>query len=354
MTLKPKVVVIFPRYSDTSASHYPYWYKLFEQVDNQLDLVVLFESGTDDHKLKLQHAIFQKIQFKPFNLVERFYLLLIFRLKGYKHFYTHYSYFSLFLAKIITSILGGKTYLWDCEYYTDIPQNIFQRFALRLTDILVTGHQKIADQYKKIIRTINITKIVNNWVNSEKSNYLVDRQNSKYINILFVHHISPRKGSRQLPKIIKNIVIKNKKVRFIIVGDGHDLFWLKEQIKKLNLNKYVIFKGKLSGSRIKSIWKMTDIFIMPSIQEGFPRVILESQKYGIPYVSTNVGCVKEISPEIELEYIVNLDKFVLAIHKLINKIQKDNYLIQLHKELIKNAQYYNLKNSSKQFIRLFT
>ena len=91
------------------------------------------------------------INSKPINLLERFLFILWYRFQGYQHFYVHYSIWSLYLAKLVTSQFGGMTYLWDCEYYKKPPSNLWQRLALRWCDVLVTGHEKIGEQYKKVM-----------------------------------------------------------------------------------------------------------------------------------------------------------------------------------------------------------
>ena len=65
--MKPKVVIIFPKFKQDDASHYPYWYKLFKQASQSLDLLILFESGDKSRGFGQVKTWQQKIQIKPFN-----------------------------------------------------------------------------------------------------------------------------------------------------------------------------------------------------------------------------------------------------------------------------------------------
>jgi glycosyltransferase involved in cell wall biosynthesis len=291
-------------------------------------------------------------------------ILLKLRFQGYDNFYIHYSIWSLFITKLITNIAGGKTYLWDCEYYKKNIPNRLLVYALKWTNVIVTGHPKIADQYKKILKLpAKPVGIVHNWA-FDKSNLTkpTKKENTSFTNILFVHHISSRKGSRQLPAIIQNTITKLKSLQnnelkplhFTIIGDGPDLTWLKQKTKLHNMQSYVTFTGKLNHNLTKRYWREADIFIMPSRSEGFPRVLLEAQLYGVPYVATDVGCVREISPKAINKFIVpksKLNMFPETILKLIELSDKEKK--QIKSTLILNAKKYSLKKASSQFIKLF-
>jgi glycosyltransferase involved in cell wall biosynthesis len=51
--------------------------------------------------------------------------------------------------------------------------------------------------------------------------------------------------------------------------------------------------GKIPHSQIRDILSVVDIFLMTSIAEGTPLVILEAMSMGIPVVATDVGGISE-------------------------------------------------------------
>lgn len=248
--------------------------------------------------------------------------------------------------------MGGKTYLWDCEYYENKPTNRLLIAALKLTDVLVTGHNKIAKQYKKILKMPDKdVRVVRNWV-IDGNESLELRTNKK--NILFVHHLSPRKGSRQLPEIIEKVLAKRADFNFTIVGDGPDLGFIKDWKNTSKFGKAVNLKGRLPLSEVKKEYLKADVFILPSQSEGFPRVILEAMKYGVPYVATDVGCVWEISPAKQKALIVkngNINLFIKNILKLKNL--KSDQLMQIKHANLKQVKKYSLEKSVEEFTKLF-
>jgi len=78
----------------------------------------------------------------------------------------------------------------------------------------------------------------------------------------------------------------------LIIGDGPERKNLERKVKKLGLEKKVIFTGWRTDSQ--KIISCCDIFILPSLWEGTPNVILEAMAYGKPIIATSVGGVPEL------------------------------------------------------------
>lgn len=360
---KPKVLIIFPRYNPDDASHYPYWYKLFNQAGDELNIALLFESANaaihtstfpNLNVIKSQHW-----QQKPFNLLERSWHIIKAAQQGYKKVYIHYSDWSVIICWLLKPFLGLQIYYWNCERYDTKPKNIPMNLAIKLCDVLVTGHEMIAFAYKEVYRMPQKDiQIVPSWVEEEQvgsneGEKIIRTSQSSPLNILFLHHLSPRKGSRELPQIIKQTLIRLPHAFFQIVGDGPDRRWLETQLAQEVVRNQVKFFGKLSLSQSRKMIRQADVFIMPSRAEGFPRVILEAMIQKLPFVSTDVGCVKEIVSQNQLSYLVSpgdsksfAKKLIFLINSLADQdnLSYDNY---------EKAKQYSLSQSSKEFKELF-
>jgi len=98
-------------------------------------------------------------------------------------------------------------------------------------------------------------------------------------------HIYLLRAFKQLKKEIGNISLK-------IVGGGnlHEEFlkWIKEN----DFENEIELSGRITpGQRLFNIYRSSDIFILPSISEGTPKVILEAMGSGLPVIATEVGGV---------------------------------------------------------------
>src|SRR5699024_9570393 len=90
-----------------------------------------------------------------------------------------------------------------------------------------------------------------------------------------------------------NETLKNYNVRFLIGGVGPEENRLKEFVVQNNLSNYVDFLGWVSEEQKQFFFKESQVFVLPSYNEGLPISILESLSFGIPVISTNVGSIDE-------------------------------------------------------------
>jgi len=78
-------------------------------------------------------------------------------------------------------------------------------------------------------------------------------------------------------------------VRLAIVGEGERLDALRQQAGELGLDRCVIFTGYRQN--IHELLRAGDLFVLSSIKEGLPMVLLEAMGHGLPVVSTAVGAI---------------------------------------------------------------
>ncbi|MCX6810607.1 MAG: glycosyltransferase [Candidatus Berkelbacteria bacterium] len=85
--------------------------------------------------------------------------------------------------------------------------------------------------------------------------------------------------------------------RLEIIGDGKYRNFLSDLTKKFGIEKSVKFVGQLNSfDQIIKHLDSSDLFVLPSRQEGVPRALLEAMARGLPAVSSNVGGIPEILP----------------------------------------------------------
>jgi glycosyltransferase involved in cell wall biosynthesis len=114
------------------------------------------------------------------------------------------------------------------------------------------------------------------------SNYLVG----------FIGNMVAIKNVMILPDIFRMIQNKLHDVSFIVVGDGRLLDNLKKKIQEYNIQN-VKYTGKLLPGEIPDVMNSLDLLLLPSLNEGMPRVTLEALSYGVPVVGSDVGGIPE-------------------------------------------------------------
>jgi len=78
----------------------------------------------------------------------------------------------------------------------------------------------------------------------------------------------------------------------ILVGDGPAKNELLQVVHNLDIVNKVLFLGLRTD--IAELISIMDIFILPSLNEGMGKVLLQSQHLGKPIIATDVGGVREI------------------------------------------------------------
>jgi glycosyltransferase involved in cell wall biosynthesis len=105
------------------------------------------------------------------------------------------------------------------------------------------------------------------------------------------------KGLEYLIEAAHNLVEAEPQsnIKFVIVGEGEERQRLESSTKKYGLENRVILAGRIPDAY--RCLKAFDVFVLPSLKEGFPWIILEAIAAQVPIVATEVGAVPEILDE---------------------------------------------------------
>jgi len=112
--------------------------------------------------------------------------------------------------------------------------------------------------------------------------------------ILFVGNVTLQKGFPTLIQAFNRL--KDLDLRLNVVGEFSPRFIKHLSSKGLDF-QHVIFHGHLDKKRLSSLYLSSDIFVLPSIHDGWGMVVNEAMSYGcIPIVSNGAGAAQQIQP----------------------------------------------------------
>lgn len=114
----------------------------------------------------------------------------------------------------------------------------------------------------------------------------------KAILIGTVGRLVPVKGHNILLEAFRILCQRHHNVRLIFVGDGPLRGHLEAEAKRLDLDQSVIFSGHQEQSY--DFINMMDIFVLPSLHEGIPMVLLEAFALKRPIIASRVGGIPEV------------------------------------------------------------
>lgn len=101
--------------------------------------------------------------------------------------------------------------------------------------------------------------------------------------LINIGRLNYHKGQHWLVPMMKTVVAKYPKARLLLVGDGQDRQLLTESIAKNNVGSIVSMLGQRSD--ITPLLTIADMFVFPSLTEGFPLAVLEAMAAGLPIVA---------------------------------------------------------------------
>ena len=125
-----------------------------------------------------------------------------------------------------------------------------------------------------------------NFVDQEKiDNSIKENNNHSKNTIITVGRLTNQKGHLALIHSFQYVVKEIKNAQLIILGQGPLEDKIKEEIKKLHLEKNIKLIGYQKNPYI--YMKKSTIFVLSSFYEGMPNVILEAMYCGLPIISTD-------------------------------------------------------------------
>ncbi len=110
------------------------------------------------------------------------------------------------------------------------------------------------------------------------------------IRILYVGNLRGEKGPKYLIQAVSTLRELGRDIKLELVGDGPEKDKLTGMIDDMGLDCHITMHGHITDeTRLNTLYRTTDIFVLPSLSEGLPKVILEAMANGVPIIATRVG-----------------------------------------------------------------
>lgn len=110
--------------------------------------------------------------------------------------------------------------------------------------------------------------------------------------LLTVGRLDPPKGHAYLLEAFKEILQENRDVRLLVVGEGPAESSLRRLADDFRLNGSVFFLGLRKD--VPELLGLSDIFVLPTLSEGFPMTLLEAVAFRKPCIASRVGPILEV------------------------------------------------------------
>ncbi len=229
----------------------------------------------------------------------------------------HIPYIVSLLGTDVHNLTYGTNYWKKAKNIID-NASIISSVSLQLIEKCKLEKIRINDNKLYLIDNIyeeNTFRIKSKTETKEK---LEIENNSKII--FFAGGLVPVKNVSILIKAFAGM--NNKNIKLFIAGAGIDRKKLEQLTVKLSCEKNIVFLGNLNSENLVDYYNASDVFCLPSLNEGTPNVIIESLLCGTPVVASNVGGIPNVIKEGFNGYLFesnNIDKLKEKLEKALSK-----------------------------------
>jgi glycosyltransferase involved in cell wall biosynthesis len=138
----------------------------------------------------------------------------------------------------------------------------------------------------------------------------------------------------------------------MLVGYGDEQN-INDLIKKFDLADCVLFTGKVANEDVPQYLVASDVFVLPSLYEGFGIVILEAMAAGLPVISTNVGGPPNILTEGVNGYLVEVKNCGQIADRVIQILNDQRLKEKMSKNNLVEVKKYSWESVTAQVESLF-
>jgi len=249
-----------------------------------------------------------------------------------KIFYTHHS------QKQKENFLIRKIYLWFLRRYEKI---------VAVSSATANSLKSVFPEIKEKISTIP------NGIDTKRFEIKESREElRKKLNLpdgvlgICVGRLTAFKNQKFLIKVAKEI--KRDDFYILIVGDGDEYKNLKKEIEKEKLEDRVRLLGFIPSNEIPYYLKASDIFLYPSLKEGFGIVVLEAMAVGLPVVIFKEIYIEEFGNNILVAN--NEEEFVSYARQL---VESKSFREELGSRLKQDVLKLDIRKVAEKYLEVF-
>ena len=280
-------------------------------------VIGLLNTGNRGHLALLRECRKHNLAYREFSCRGRYDRSLIRELKGFVenndikivHSHGYKSNFYAYFARLPGLSLVTTCHNWIASGFKMRCFTWLDKILLRYFDSVVCVSRPIQVELERwrvkntlslIYNGIDINRFRKNSTRRKEIRHRLGLTDTEVV-IGFVGRVSREKGISILMECGADIHAAFPELHIVIVGDGP----LKTELESEGID-YVHFVGVQSD--VASFYSAFDIFILPSLTEGLPMVILEAMASSLPVVASDVGSIPDVVEDGQTGYLIQPER----------------------------------------------
>lgn len=172
--------------------------------------------------------------------------------------------------------------------------------------------------------------------------------------VLYVGAEEPRKNVHFLINSLSKLKNRIPEVKLLKVGMPNDVGVrgkLLKHIEFLNLQKDVIFTGYVSESELADIYNAVDLFVFPSLYEGFGLPPLEAMACGVPVITSNTSSLPEVVGDAAITVDpYDVDKFTEEMYEVLTN---EGLREEMTRKGLERSKVFTWDSSAKKTLKVY-
>lgn len=236
--------------------------------------------------INLKKIVCPFLELKLFKKIKRKNICFFSSSSAYRHFLLLIMV-RIFLPKVKAQVIHHH---YEYEVFTGFKKNIFKFFELsflKLTTSIIIPSPYLKARTEQLLPKKKIDYIE---ISFKENKDLSKVKDIKFGELLYIGSIEPRKGIHLLLDSLFLLKKENQDFKMNIVGKIIDDTYYQTLLDKISLyklEKEVVFHGRVSSNVLHEFLMTTELFVFPSLLEGYGMVLMEAMSYGIPIVAFN-------------------------------------------------------------------
>ena len=220
--------------------------------------------------------------------------------------HTASAFWGSILAKLVAGAAVIRTEHNNQQHYT-LPQNILHGCSQLLADrVLCNSKDTYCNLYPLQKWAIGDNwEVVYNGIDVLRIDAAVDRASPVCLEKLedrvlvgSVGRLVDQKNYGRLLQAFPSVVQESPEAHLVLVGDGENRTELEQEAVAQGIEDRVTFLGECSRDDVYAALHAFDLFVMPSLWEGFCNAVVEAMAAGLPIVSSDISTLREVVGEV--------------------------------------------------------
>ena len=172
--------------------------------------------------------------------------------------------------------------------------------------------------------------------------------------ILYVGNKRPNKNLKRLLLAYKNLLTnypRAPKLLLVIGIDSDKKFNLRSYIDKMSLSEKIVILENLEDDNLRQVYAAAELFIYPSLYEGFGLPVLEAMASGVPVIASNTSSIKEVAGE--AGYLINPYNTKDITDSLRVLIENDRLRQELIRKGLTRAKQFSWEKMAKETYKIY-